>query len=390
MPGGGFQVPLLKRLRERGIRVICSDRSESCPGRPYADIFVPLGVNDREALLKHAQELKPDGFVTDQTDAAVMTVAWLTEQLNLPGIGMDCADLYKNKVRMREFSRDNGFPVPGFALCRTLAEAQKGAARIGYPVVVKPSCSQSSQGVNRVDDPSGLDAAFREAEEFGEDRGILIEELLVGTGFTVEGFKDSQRHHSLAISEESHFPHRPMVPCCLVYSPTHPQFDYAAFREQNDRYVDLSGLPFGITHAEYKFTRDGRFVMIEIAARGGGTRVSSDMIPRLSGVPIYDHYIDAVLGKQVTIDPMVHTQKSGILDFLHFTPGKIRGYEGVEEARAIPGMVDVVLNYPAGGTLPNATNGTNRAGYYLAITDTREEAEAIRDRVRTGIRMIHE
>ena len=50
-----------------------------------------------------------------------------------------------------------------------------------------------------------------------------------------------------------------------------------------------------ITHSEYKF-EDGDYYLIEMAARGGGSRIASDIVPFMSGVDNYQLLINAALG----------------------------------------------------------------------------------------------
>ena len=53
-------------------------------------------------------------------------------------------------------------------------------------------------------------------------------------------------------------------------------YDYDRLREVNNRFVELSGLPFGFTHAEYRY-ENGEFYLLEIGARGGGGLLSADV-----------------------------------------------------------------------------------------------------------------
>ena len=63
-----------------------------------------------------------------------------------------------------------------------------------------------------------------------------------------------------------------------MFSHTNKKYDYEKLARLNSDMVETMGLPFGITHAEYKYY-NGEFYLIEIAARGGGTRISSDIVP---------------------------------------------------------------------------------------------------------------
>ncbi len=387
MPGGRFQVPLIECVRDIGYRVVVSDRNPDCPGSVLADKFVPLGVDARDVLLARARELHPDAMVTDQTDVAVGVVGWLCEELGLPGVGSECAKRFTDKFQMRTALVAAGFNMPAFARCESLAECAESAEAIGWPVVIKPPASQSSLAVNRVEDPAQLASAFEEAASLGGG-AVLVEEFLDGPEFSVEGYVGAEGHASLCISEQSHYEHRPMVADALVYSPTHPEYDYAALSDLNDRVVGALGLPFGLTHAEYKWTGAG-FQLVEIAARGGGTWVTSHLVPGLTGVEPYPLYLSAALGELPPL-PSPNLGRCGALDFLNFLPGRVRSVEGLESVRAMPGILKIDLNYAADEVIPEPTDGTNRAGYCLAVADTRAELDKLRDQVRETVRVNYE
>jgi D-alanine-D-alanine ligase len=87
-------------------------------------------------------------------------------------IGMD-------KEVAKRLLRDAGIPVVDFtvvtaaAFARDPAAALVGAARLGWPLFVKPVNAGSSVGVSRVNGPEGLAPAVRAALAF--DRKVLIE-----------------------------------------------------------------------------------------------------------------------------------------------------------------------------------------------------------------------
>ncbi|MEC8929732.1 MAG: ATP-grasp domain-containing protein [Verrucomicrobiota bacterium] len=387
MPGGRFQVPLIEYARSIGHRVVVSDRNPDCPGSVLADEFVQLGVDARDTLLARARELQPDAVVTDQTDGAVGVVAWLCKELGLTGIGYECAKRFTDKFQMRTALAAAGFKMPSFSRCESLAECVECAEAIGWPVMIKPLASQSSLGVNRVDDPDQMAAAFEETASLGGS-AVLVEEFLDGPEFSVEGCVGAEGHASLCFSEQSHYEHRPMVADALVYSPTHPEYDYAVLRDLNDRVVGALGLPFGLTHAEYKWT-GAEFQLVEIAARGGGTCVTSHLVPALTGVEPYPLYLSAALGELPPL-PRASLGRCGALDFLHFLPGRVQSVEGLESVRAMPGILNVGLNYVAGEVIPEPTNATNRAGYCLTVADTRAELDELRNQVRETVSVNYE
>ena len=185
---------------------------------------------------------------------------------------------------------------------------------------------------------------------------------------------------------KSHYSHRPMVAESLLYTPTHAYFDFPALCAQNDQLVKVSGLPFGITHAEYRFA-DGKFWLMEIAARGCGSLVTSHLVPEVSGVQVSDHYLASVLGHEVPPVRIRDNPRFAVLEFMGFKPGRIQSIEGLDESRSISGVLKVAMNYDSKEYLPLPTDDTNRSGYFIAVADTLDELELLRGQVRACVQV---
>jgi carbamoyl-phosphate synthase large subunit len=386
IPGSQYQLPLIRKAQARGYRVTCADRDPNCPGSREADDFHPIGLDERDALLHLARTIQPIGIVTDQTDAGVSVVAWLSEQLGLRGIGERCARLFTEKHRMREFGRTHGFPTPEFLLSNDFLSAQAAAAAIGFPVVIKPITNQASKGVHRVDTPEDLAKCYADAAHYSRFGEVLVEQFIDGVEFTVEGFMGEGGHQTLGISEKAHYPLCPMVACSLRFTPSNSRFDYAELRRTNDSWINQTQLPFGMTHAEYKFSR-GRYYLIEVATRGGGTRIASDIVPWISGVDYQGLMLDAVLEPKTTGTRRAQQQRCALLEFFQFTSGQVTAIQGVDEAKLLPGVLDVVLPCTVGGFLPNLTDDTTRPGYFILQTNSEGEMQQLRKRVLDMVRV---
>jgi biotin carboxylase len=296
--GGPWQVPLIRKAKALGLFVINSNLFPDSPGFRYADVGLVADVFDREKNLAIARQYQPDGIVTDQTDISVPTVAYLCEELGLPGIGLTTAELFTNKYQMRQFLRMRGYPTPEYGLCQSVGDAAGLAAKFGYPIVLKPPANQGSRGVFVVSNDSELQSRYAESLRSSRDGQVLAEQFLPGPELTVEGFKTTSRHYSLAVSRKKRFAHNPMLASEVIYSPAAADMDFEALRLQHNAMVEEMGLGFGITHAEYIFSA-GRFVLVEVAARGGGNNISSVIVPAVSGIEVNELLIRMSLGETV-------------------------------------------------------------------------------------------
>ena len=105
------------------------------------------------------------------------------ETLGLPytGSGVLGSALGMDKYRCKLAWQGAGLPTAEFALLRAEADLAQAAA-LGFPLMIKPAHEGSSIGMARVDDPSQLADAWREAARF--DRLVLAERWISGPEFT--------------------------------------------------------------------------------------------------------------------------------------------------------------------------------------------------------------
>jgi carbamoyl-phosphate synthase large subunit len=363
--GGMWQVPLVKTAKSMGLYIINSNLYQDSPAFEYADVTWVCDVKDKQKNLECAMLYKPDAVLTDQSDIGVKTVAWLCERLNLPGIGVDVAELFVNKSVMRDFCKSNGFSIPKYKQCYTFNEAAD-FLKAHRKIVIKPIDSQSSRGVFIIETLIKVEEVFETAMQFSNaEEAVLVEEFIDGPEFTVDGIKLPDGYYTLAISEKTQYRSNPMISSSLLFSNYNNTFDYEALRRMNHEIVRVSGLPFGLTHGEYKYS-DGKFYLVEIAARGGGTKISSDITKYMSGIDSNELLIRMALGESVSTILPPPQERYAILQFINFRPGKVKKILGVETVLSMPGVIDFGLNFTAGDTISRMTDDRSRPGYYIA------------------------
>lgn len=369
--GGTWQCPIVQLAKSMGHYVICSNLYEDSPAFQYADLGLVANVLDKEKNLEYAQKYNPDIVLTEQSDIAVSTVAYIAEELGIKGISLDIARRFTNKHLMRLYTEQAGFCSPKNELVRN-PEAAKAFLKRVSKSIIKPLDSQSSRGVHIIETEEDIDRFFEDCMKYSNaEKAIVIEEYIDGCEFTVDGIKTENEYIVTAISEKDHYKHNPSIAKRLYFSPSNEKYDYEKLKRINTEMVKALGLPFGITHAEYKY-KDGEFYLIEIAARGGGNKISSHIVPIVSGINSNSVYINVLLGEKYDIEPK-DKHEFAVLGFFDFLPGKITDIEGLEEARTVEGLVDIALEVSVGDILENAADDRSRCGYYIIYADSKEE-----------------
>lgn len=384
---GEWQVPLICKAKEAGFRVITTNPYPDSPGFVHSDVSLLADVLDRETNLEYAINHRPDGVITDQSDIAVPTVAYICQKLGLSGIGLDVADRFTNKFLMRQRAQELGLPSPAFRLCRSQSEAEDFMRKQPESdFVVKPPASQSSRGVSKVSYLADLDPAYSRALAFSRDGTVLIEQFIGGVELTVDGIKTHTNHYCLATSTKTHYPHNCMVANRLIFSNSHPDINFSTLHGMHNELVKALGLPFGLTHAEYKYV-DGKFYLIEVAARGGGTRISSDIVPLMSGVDSNALLIRMALGERIETLRITDNKVVAALDFLNFEPGIVQKIHGYEAAISLPGVIEIGLNVQVGNDIQPPQDDRARHGYVIAYDSSLERLNELLQKIKNCIRI---
>lgn len=368
-----------------GLEVIATDRSPDSPGLKIADHAAVVDANDLEGVLTVARKHRVDGVISEQTDVAVATAAYVAEKLSLPGIGYDVGCAATNKWLMREKCRKAGIPGPAYRRVRAVKEAVAAAREIGLPIVIKPVDAQASRGVAKIWNISEIPEWFCKAKSYSREGSVLIEEMMAGPECSAESFIIGDRVIVLGICDKAKAPPPYGFDVRLLYPADASAEIIHEIKVLNEKIIKAIGITVGITHAEYILTPHG-VRLLEIAARGCGTRVATDLIPAMTGIDVIKARIRQALGKDAGFDEPTF-QKSGMLEFLMLPKGRIRKIEGLDEARKLPGVLDVTYHAKEGDCIGVIENGEGRPGYLLAVGKSRADVLATAEQVKSTVKV---
>jgi biotin carboxylase len=381
---GYWQIPVILKAKELGYYVIATDSNPNAEGVEYADEFYNINSLDTDSLINIAVLRNISGVIAEQTDIAVKTAAEIAQALGLRGIGTEVAFKATNKSEMRDICSKAGIPIPKYGCVSSIDDAILIANEIGFPVIIKPTDSQSSKGVAKVNDIFELKKCFDEAMSHSYEGRVLIEELLIGIESSVEAYVKNGVSKVLGISEKT----KSMPPYSFDLRLIYPaRFSNKLLKELidlNQLVTNAINIPFGISHAEFIITKKGIY-LLEIAARGCGSGVASILIPALTGFdPIAARILDAF---GIEYSPVLSNSSNfAILEFLIFDEGKISAIYGLDEALKIPGVLSVDLFIKTGQSLSNVKNGAERHGYCIVIGET---FAIVEERIKTVKKYIH-
>jgi carbamoyl-phosphate synthase large subunit len=109
-----------------------------------------------------------------------LKLAQALEDAGVPILGTspDAIDLAEDRERFQQLLHTLGLKQPVNAIARTPQEAIDGAARVGFPVVIRPSYVLGGRAMEIVRDLEGLERYIRDAVKVSGDSPVLIDQYL--------------------------------------------------------------------------------------------------------------------------------------------------------------------------------------------------------------------
>ena len=368
---------------------VASDHTSVFAGRqPERLVTLDFASPERAAVQAAAFAARhPVAAVVGVDDDTAMLAATIAEALGLPHNPIEATLAARDKHRQRLTLSGAGVPVPPFQLHRLDEDPRAVANLAGYPCVLKPLCLSASRGVIRVNSPEEFGAAHRvlsgilgEAEVAArgeESRQYLVEAFVPGPEFALEGLLDGGRLRVLALFDKPDPLDGPCFEETIYVTPS--RLDGAAqqvLAECAERAALGLGLVTGPVHVELRFNDAGPW-LIDLGARPIGGRCSQAL--RFGRGPaalsLEELLLRHALGLEIpTFDREVAA--AGVMMIPVPGAGVLCGVRGVDAARSVAGVEDVVITAHVGQTLVPLPWGAQYPGFIFARGENAAEVES--------------
>jgi isopentenyl diphosphate isomerase/L-lactate dehydrogenase-like FMN-dependent dehydrogenase/biotin carboxylase len=365
------------------LKVVVTDYNPEAEGMLLADYPIEVSTRNINLTVNIAKQFHRscplDGVMTVGTDAS-QTVAAVADALNLPGIPFEVAERATDKIKMRQVLKEKGVPVPDFRPIWTLEECQQAIQDMPLPLVIKPCDNMGARGVRKIERLDDLISAFREAKEASISGKLILEEFMEGPELSLDALVFEGSIHITGVADRI----IERAPYFVEIGHTLPS---ALPEKQQSRAVAVFkqaifalGIDIGAAKGDIKITPEGPKI-VEIAARLSGGWMSAYTYPLSTGVNLYKAAIQIALGETPT-DLKPKTSLVSAERSLLPPPGKILSIQGVEEARKIKGVKEIILMKEAGDMAEEPRSNLGKVGYVITVGKTREEAIRINDLAR--------
>ncbi len=360
----------------------------------HPEDLITLELDDPEAATATARrfaEQYPLTAILGPDDDTAVLAAHLSQELGLPANPVHAVRAARSKILQRERLRERGVPVPDFRVWEVGADPVAAASEAPYPCVLKPAALSASRGVIRADDPDEFVAAHARLRSILEsdgtdgkaDRRYLVEGYVPGPEFALEGLIADGGLHILAVFDKPDPLEGPFFEETIYVTPSRADSRVVnSVVDLTGRAAAALGLTTGPIHAELRYNEEGPW-LIELAARPIGGKCSR--VIRLGKESEYS-LEDVIVGYSVGVlrdIPERESQAAGVMMIPIPGAGTLEQIDGMEAARAEPGVEDVLITAHPGQVLVPLPEGSRYLGFIFARGGTPELVE-------TALRRAHE
>ncbi|HEX2660043.1 MAG TPA: carbamoyl-phosphate synthase large subunit, partial [Polyangia bacterium] len=292
-------VHAVQALREDGFETIMINCNPETVSTDYDTsdrlYFEPL---TREDVLEIIEREKPEGVIVQFGGQTPLRLAVPLQNagVKLLGTSADAIDRAEDRQRFGELLKKLDLRAPAWGTAHGLEEARTIAARIGYPVMVRPSYVLGGRAMEIVHDPSGLDNFVTKAMEASrreslssrageDDAPILIDQFLPdaievdvdvvadGTDVVIGGVMEHIEEAGIHSGDSA---------CCLPPYSLPPETVDAIKTQARALAKELDVR--GLMNVQFAVPRDGRGIFIlEVNPRGSRT---VPFVSKVTGVPL--------------------------------------------------------------------------------------------------------
>jgi len=322
---------------------------------PWGDNAVALRFDEPDEGLESVVARGPFDGIAAVGDRPAYVAALAAERLGLLFSPPPAVSAARNKFLSRQKFREAQLLTPGYELVSAVRAVR-------YPCVLKPLGLSGSRGVIRANDPEEFAAAFVRVKNISAEPSVLVEDFIPGHEYALEGIVTEGRLQTLALFDKPDPLDGPFFEE-TIYITVPVQ---RAIADTAQRAVTALGLTHGPIHAEMR-VNDAGVWMLEVAARPIGG-LCSRVLRFAGGKSLEELILRHAVGERV--DETLEDGAHAVMMIPIPRAGIYVGVSGVDDARTVKGIEDVVVTAKHGQEMLPLPEGASYLGFIFAHAET--------------------
>ncbi len=339
--------------------------------RQWMHSYEQVGSVVHEPSLEEAvRNIQSRGWV-DRLEATVEAhmnaAARVREACDIPGTSVRTTFLCRDKPAMKEVLREAGVACAQSTGATSAEEVREFAAKVGYPLILKPADAAGAAGTYKVDNDEELEQAIQTTHvEHGAS--VAVEEYIEGH----EGFYDTICHDGKIVHDfASHY--YPNVLEAMRTRWISPQIvstnrldlpEYDEVKEMGRKVIEVLGIETSATHMEWFFGPKG-LKFSEIGCRPPGVG-QWDVYSAGNDLDLYEEWAKVITTGKTDAKPS-RAYASGILAIRPDQDGTVSSYEGREAIMQKYGDSIFKSHFPPPGSGTQSVSGGYMANAWMQV-----------------------
>lgn len=355
--GTTLMINVVKQAQAMGVYTIVTDVSPNSPAKMFSDARFDISTGDMDALEKLAKEQKVDGVFTGYDDFNTSIAVELCGRLGLPFYASkEQIEITKNKDQFKANCKKFGVPVV----------KEYTGENVQFPCVVKPVDSYSAKGITICNTVEELEEGILFALQFSKSRKFIIEKYMSPTNAECVNIDYVLIDGNIilsAVGDKKVVNQGNKAPLTsAVFYPSKHIDEYVKCVDQNVKQMFKHlGMKNGTVFIESFYDEDG-FSIYEMGYRVGGGQ-SSILLDSLCNVDYVKMLIRFALTGSMhvgsdlpEIDPLIQKYAVGLVRLAK--PGRIEKICGIEQVKAIDGVINITQYLHEGDCVADNLLGT--------------------------------
>jgi biotin carboxylase len=326
------------------------------------------------------RDLRPSAVIPG-VEYAVPFAARLAERYGVPGAGFGAAQVLRDKALLRTVTGAAGIANPRSRSVDGPDAVRAFMAEHCGPIVLKPANRQASVGTKILFHADEVDEAWDEC--IVQDEGMLVprrgmalrmlaEQYVRGDEYSVEMVVRDGVPVFGNVTAKTVYPGPRPVELGHTVPADLPPAQTELLLSETGRVLDAVGYGTGFVHCEW-IVSDGRPYLVECAGRMPGDGIM-ELIQKAWQFEVAQLYVAVMEGREFSGDVPAQPPAGAAVWFLHVDPGEVVRVDGADDARAVPGVVTVVVGPKPGDRVNALRSSWDRIALVTACAPTAADA----------------
>ena len=370
---------LIRQLKNRGYYTILVDYYDNPPAKEFADMHIKESTLDEDKVLAIAEQYNADLTISGCVDQANKTACYVLEKMgkHYPYSYQKASDITA-KSYMKRVMLDNGIPTAKYISVEKSFDASildnLEVYGLHYPVIVKPTDSNSANGVKKALNKKELEQYLSEALEISRTSRAIIEEFMTGAEISAYCYIHHHKAKLLMSAER----------ICVTEGENKTIRNYATIAPARishqaslnaELVAEQIANACGIDNTPFFFqgmVSGDEVKVIEFAPRVAGG-ISFKTIKDNTGFDDIEAVIDSYLGLEPPLNTWHEPEYIYTANTIFAQNCVFDHMEGVEELKAKGVVEELLLAKTPGMTIDDHSDSASRVGLFIVRGKEMEE-----------------